>query len=576
MKKLLLGFFVALPFLLIVPVRATEPTSDCVIRDFQGRYLLNIDATLTVREFLKVDCGSLPNKHGIFRILPTQVSRPSGFYNQTKIDLVSITDGTDSGLRYETIRDPANHTLTWKIGDPDTTISGIIDYKIEYVVHNATYDTNGQTIFSWNLSGNFWQLPIDRFLGIVTLPAGLTLPEVNTKLYDGFLGSPTNTYSTLGISSGTSGPEFAVENQKTFLPGIGATFYASFPVGVVTAYQPTFLERYGAYLWWLLPILTFIILFRLWSQKGRDPKLNSPEMVQYEPPRGLTPLEAGLLETMGRLRSQFLTATIIDLAVRKCLTITEIPGGFLKKEDYLLTLLVFDYSKLKSYETTILSKLFSAIEPGKTTKISDQNDHFYTVIKDVEEFGRDILVAQDLLDKGGAIWKRGTMIFASVTLVGGISSALIGYGASGWALVMTGIIGFSFALIMDRRTAEGAKAYWELRGFKEYISKVDKYRMKFYEQENIFEKYLPYAVAFGLTGKWVKACQQLYTEKNLPMVLPLWYIGGAGFDVSNIDSAISSLSSQMGSSLSSSPSSSGSGGGGFSGGGGGGGGGGSW
>jgi len=573
--KRLLWIFAVLPFLVVSPVKASDPTSDCVIRDFQGRYKLNVDATLTVMEFLKVDCGTLPNKHGIFRILPTQVSRPDGYYNQTKISQVTITDGEGSERQYETIKDSVNHTLTWKIGDPNATISGVNEYKIEYVVHNATYDQDGNSILNWNLNGTFWQLPIDHFLGIVTLPASLKTTDVTAKLYDGVLGSPTNTYSTLGTANGTEGPQYAVESQKTFLPGIGATLYASFPTGVVTPYQQTFFDRYGAYLWFLLPLLTLVSLYSLWSRKGRDPKLNNPEMVQYVPPLGMRPLEAGLLETMGRLRSQFLTATIIDLAVRKCLTITEIPGGFLKKKDYLLTLLDYDASKLKSYETTILGQLFTAVEPGQTTKISDQHDHFYTVVKEVEQSGRTALSTQGLLDKEGSIWKSGTMIFAFITFIGGIYVASLGYGSVGWALVLTGIISFIFALIMDRRTPEGTKAYWELRGFKEYISKVDKYRMKFYEQENIFEKYLPYAVAFGLTGKWIKACQQLYTEKNIIMPLPLWYIGGSGFSVSSMDSAISSLSSQMGSSLSSSPSSSG-GGGGFSGGGGGGGGGGSW
>lgn len=572
--KRLLWLFAILPFLVVLPVRATEPTSDCVIRDFQGRYTLNTDATLTVTEFLKVDCGNLPNKHGIFRILPTQVSRPDDSYNRTKIDKVSIINELSSSRQYETIKDSTNHTLTWKIGDPNTTISGINDYKIEYVVHNAIYDQDGKSILNWNLNGNFWQLPIDHFLGIVTLPASLKTTDVTAKLYDGFLGSPTNTYSTLGAANGTDGPQYAVESNKTLIPGIGTTLYASFPSGIVVPYQPTFFDRYGAYLWFLLPILAFIFLYLLWNRKGRDPKLNNPEMVQYEPPRSMGPLEAGLLETMGKLRSQFLTATIIDLAVKKCLTIAEIPGGFLKRKDYLLTLLDYDASSLKSYETTILGQLFTNVRPRQTTKISDQHDHFYTVIKEVEASGRTILASQGLLDKEGSVWKSSTMIFAFITFLGGIYVASMGFASAGWALVLTGIISSIFALIMDRRTPEGAKAYWELRGFKEYISKVDKYRMKFYEQENIFEKYLPYAVAFGLTGKWIKACKQLYLEKNIPMILPLWYMGGAGFDVANIDSAISSLSSHMGSSLASSPSSSG--GGGFSGGGGGGGGGGSW
>jgi uncharacterized membrane protein len=89
----------------------------------------------------------------------------------------------------------------------------------------------------------------------------------------------------------------------------------------------------------------------------------------------------------------------------------------------------------------------------------------------------------------------------------------------------------------------------------------------------MFEKYLPFAMAFGVEKKWAKAFEGIYTEP------PRWYAGTnpMGFNATSFSSRLSTMSTQAATTMASSPrSSSGSGfdGGGSSGGGGGGGGGG--
>jgi uncharacterized membrane protein len=132
-----------------------------------------------------------------------------------------------------------------------------------------------------------------------------------------------------------------------------------------------------------------------------------------------------------------------------------------------------------------------------------------------------------------------------------------------------------FSSIMPKRTQKGADVYWQILGFKEYINTAEKYRLQFTEKENIFEKYLPYAIVFGLTEKWAKAFEGIY---NTP---PSWYEGiyqgtfNAVVFTNSFNGMISNLNSASTAPRSSS-SGSGFGGGGFSGGGGGGGGGGSW
>ena len=127
---------------------------------------------------------------------------------------------------------------------------------------------------------------------------------------------------------------------------------------------------------------------------------------------------------------------------------------------------------------------------------------------------------------------------------------------------------------MPKRTNRGAKLNVDAKGFKLFMETVDKDRAPFYEKENIFEKFLPYAIIFGITGIWIKRMREIYGEEYLATHAPVWYVSSAGtFDADNFSSSMESLSSAIAANTSAP---SGSGGGGGAGGGGGGGGGGGW
>ena len=122
---------------------------------------------------------------------------------------------------------------------------------------------------------------------------------------------------------------------------------------------------------------------------------------------------------------------------------------------------------------------------------------------------------------------------------------------------------------MPARTEAGARAREAALGFREFLSRVetDRYRRMITSPE-MFERYLPYAMAFDVEEKWARAFEDIYREP------PNWYTGtGTGhFNALAFSSRMSALSSAASSTMASSPSSSGSSGGGSSGGGNGGGG----
>ncbi|KKP88964.1 MAG: hypothetical protein UR93_C0005G0020 [Berkelbacteria bacterium GW2011_GWA2_35_9] len=162
-----------------------------------------------------------------------------------------------------------------------------------------------------------------------------------------------------------------------------------------------------------------------------------------------------------------------------------------------------------------------------------------------------------------------SLIFIAIFSFG----SLLGMGMSMVAMLFS----ICFAILMPRRTEKSEQMLFKIRGFKYYMQTAEKFRQKFNEKENILERFLPYAVYFGITGLWLKKMKDIYGEQYVNNYLPAWYVGSSmsNFNIDNFTTSLNSVSSAV-TSASASPSSSGSGGGGFSGGGGGGGGGGGW
>jgi uncharacterized membrane protein len=115
--------------------------------------------------------------------------------------------------------------------------------------------------------------------------------------------------------------------------------------------------------------------------------------------------------------------------------------------------------------------------------------------------------------------------------------------------------------IMPARTTEGARALERVLGFEEFLRRVDGERLeRVVKTPEMFERFLPFAMAFGVERKWAKAFQDIIREP------PTWYVGsGTGpFDLRGFSTRLGTLSSRAESAMTSSPRSSG--GSGFSGG----------
>lgn len=98
------------------------------------------------------------------------------------------------------------------------------------------------------------------------------------------------------------------------------------------------------------------------------------------------------------------------------------------------------------------------------------------------------------------------------------------------------VVTFFYVINIRIFTKKGALKRAEIKGLKLYLSVAEKERFKFYNslknKISIFEKYLPFAIAFNLKNDWVKVVENVIDEMS--------------YDTSQIISKTTSLSKTLG------------------------------
>ncbi len=563
--------------------------TDWYIKEFTSDIVVNKDSSLLITEKIEADCGDLPNKHGIYRVLPMTVSKSETEEIKTPIYLKSITDFEGNPYKYEQEIDIKNKVISWKIGDPNITVNGVNNYLIKYEVKNAIYFKNQEfDELYWNLNGNFWEMEIDKYSANIYFPEGVAKDEVELNFYTGKYRSKGDDLAAGWVSDNT----LFVSSTKMLEAGEGITVSAIFRKNIFQPYTLTERDK-GFYLSGssmsettkralsalgiLWSILVALVCFWLWKEYGQDPKINNTVVPEFEIPGGLSPIELGLVKRNGSMENRFLSAGIVNLAVEGYISIEQIgKKGIFSGEDYKLKVAQVDKDKMPLSEKLLFDKLF---EDKSEIFMSSLENKFYTKIPVITSQINKQLEVRKLIKRSGYGIMYGLIFLAFLTSIGifvflktvPVLAAGIGLGS---------ILMIIFGVLMPSRTIEGAEMKRKISGFKMYMETAEKYRQQFLEKEGMFEKLLPYAMIFGITRQWVLSMKTIYGQEYFGQYQPYWLHGamvtGGHFDFDNFGKTLNDLSSKMASTMASSPSSSGSGGGGFSGGGGGGGGGGGW
>ena len=513
--------------------------------------------------------------NGIERLIPVEYHTPQGFNYSLLLDHVTVTSEEGTPLKLESSRERHYRNFkVWIPGAADRTRT----FALKYRVRNGLKFFEDHDELYWNVTGDEWDVPIEQASVRIILPANAT--GVRAQAFTGAYGAREHAATVVIVGSGI---EMTMTRALGFREGLTAV--VGWDKGLVA--PPTGWDQSRIFLasnWPLgIPLLVFGIMYRRWSQQGKDPRLR-PIAVAYEPPERLSPAEVGTLADESP-DTRDITATVVDLAVRGYLRITERKAeqlfGLWSSADYAFRRVKppQEWTALLAHEQLLLKALFNA-GAEEEVMLSSLENRFYTFLPGIQNAIFEALQQRKYYAQRPDRVKQGYLIGGLV--LGTLLSFALGALANRWGMAPLGFIGAGvasglivagFGRIMPARTLQGTRALEGLLGFEEFLTRVEADRFeRIIKTPEMFERFLPYAMVLGVEKNWARAFDAIVTSA------PAWYQGTdpTHFDTPTFSRRMGDMAARTGTAMTSAPRSSGgsgfsrsgSSGGGFGGGGG--------
>ncbi len=552
------------------------------VTDFTVDYnLTNTDPQGQMHTIEKIKVDFTDYNHGILRAIPAY------YKNQPlNIHINQVSSDTGAPTQFTTSMQNGNEVL--KIGDSNTTVTGAQEYTIDYTIDNVISFYADHDELYWDVNGDQWNQPFTRVHATMRLPAGLSITKPPV-CYTGAFGTTDSSGCTVNQQRGlitADASNLAAGFTLTFVVGFGKGYFH--PVQLSDVWHD-----YGMY------VVEFIVPMLLiggagfvwWWRRGRDAKGTGIIVPQYGAPDNLSPLEVGTLIDF-RVDNRDVTATVIDLAIRKYLRVIEQDNTGLMNmgKRFAIDILNSDLSGLNQWESQLMGALISEADDS-TVSLTKQMPSLKIAVRSIKKS-----VDASLADRGYFVSNPyrylALPLAAIIVLIWFLApksvQALTPFGALSAGATAGAVIFAIFFHFMPARTAKGVAANEQAQGLKMYLNIAEKDRLNMLQSPDapympktnapeqtidLFEKMLPYAIVLKVEKEWAKKFEDMY---HTP---PSWYSGN--YTAFSTGYLVGSLGGGFGNAVATgfgvSGNASGSGfGGGFAGGGGGGGGGGGW
>jgi hypothetical protein len=311
------GWFLCCP----APAQAPAPSSAEQVLDYHSDILVEQDASLLVRETIRVRSEGQQIHHGIYRDFPTRYRDHLGNRYVVGFKLVQVSrDGRSEDFHVE---DQYNGERIY-VGDENVMLPpGEYTYALVYTVNREIGFFADHEELYWNVTGTGWLFPIAHASATVKLPSNI--PGTSIRM-DGYTGRQGSRGKAFGYSVGTDN-SVSFASSQPLSPGEGLTIVVSWPKGYVEEPSGTTRLRYFVEDNRLSLVgcagLTLVLLYYVivWFKVGRSPAKSSI-MPIYQPPAGISPAAMRYLVRMGFDDKTFAVA-VIDMAVKKFLSIKE-------------------------------------------------------------------------------------------------------------------------------------------------------------------------------------------------------------------------------------------------------------
>ncbi|MBS1252317.1 MAG: hypothetical protein MAG451_01356 [Anaerolineales bacterium] len=453
--------------------------------------------------------------------------------------------GSEAPYTYQASVDGAEFQLRWYF--PETSDS-THTFTLKYTARGATRIYEGGDQIWWTA------VEADRSYPVRSSQVTVHLPEGVEEI------QKWDAYGVSASADQLDSRTLVFSTQETVPPGQGFDVRVQFPHGVVEGSPPAWQKDFDAqvaeqqaegpagavtepedptrqiinlllgFIGIFIAVVGIVGLFLLWYTRGRDAPV--PLVAEYLPerPSELPPGVAGtLLDETADM--QDIIATIVDLARRGVITMREIEEkGFLgigARHDFVFEKQDHEAS-LRPYEKTLLQEFFGG---RQSRKLSSLKEKFYKVIPDLREQLYAEVVREDFFQRSPDTTRRTYTVLGIVGIVFSVIFAFFSLIVMpsfaeavicipfGLGVVAVGIL--IFARVMPRKTTKGSEAAARWQAFKRYLDNIEDYA-DLEQAKGIFDKYLPYAIAFGLENAWVRK----FSEVDAPA--PPWYRPAGG------------------------------------------------
>ena len=554
---------------------STSAWSDERILSFHSDVRVFEDGMIEVTETIQVRAEGNQIRRGIYRDFPVEYRDRLGNNYEITVEPLAV-QRNEMRESFHTVRHQRDIRIYF--GSSDRLIEpGIHTYTYRYRANRLLGFFEQHDELYWNVTGNRWAFPIDKASATVRLEFDAPRDQLMVEAYTGRLGSKGQDYGRYLDEAGAI--HFAADNPLP--PAHGMTIVVGWPKGFVV--EPTSLQRVG----WLLSdnrslliaVLGFVLLLAyyipVWRKEGRDPE-QGVIVTRYDPPKGFSPASLRYIRQM-YYDDKVMTAAIVNLAVKGYLTIEE------RDDTHSISKVGSDTLRpsLAAGEEELYDALFSEDDVVTLKQVN------HKLLGEARSKHSDSLKA----DYNQTYFRTNGLLNIPAVVIVMVSTGLsltTGDGPTVMVIATIILLFLSmvfFAIIMKRPTLRGRTLLDEMLGFEEFLEIAEKDELNLrnppQKTPELFETYLPYALALGVDQEWSERFASVLASIRQPngdTYSPAWYNGS--WNSSNLSKATSGLSRGLNSAVSASVrapgSSSGGGGGGSSGGGGGGGGGGGW
>lgn len=556
--RALRAVLLALGLVVALTAAAPDQSSGREITRYDVTADLAADGTMRVTLDFDFDFGDDPG-HGPYLTLPTRVSYDDELDRAFRYTDISASSST--GAPADVNQESSDSALILRIGDENIDdVSGVQTYRIEYtadgLLNPANAEHSGDELY-WNVIGAGWEIPLGDLAVAVTGPAAVE----GAVCFAGPYGSttPCTSASFTGSSSAFTQDLVPVGDQFSTVTG--------WPAGTFPGVEPILVDKpdplapvrpvsvFGVVALLVLVgggIFAFTRLRRVGRDKaylGLTPGLRptdnqpggatvgfrdkrGPVSVQFQPPQGVRPGEVGTLVDE-KADPVDVTATLVDLAVRGWLRIEEVPRSNPKKKakDWTLVQLKNKDGSLLPYEDELLASIFAS---STSVKLSDLKTTFAASMAKVQDGLYDHVTESGWFRANPksvrATWHAVGIVLAVAGAILTFFAFAAGASVAGIALVpiavvLIGIVVTIMGNAAPARTADGTAVLAQSLGFRHYLATAEANQLRFEEGEDIFSRYLPYAIVFGLADRWARVFSELAAQGRA-FERPGWYVGG--------------------------------------------------